>query len=346
MSVAPQPKDLTGRLQSLSIRPEQRPGPRRGTGGGWRTALVGVVLGGGLGAAGMWWWHGRRADSPGGEQTAAPRPAEVLATQPATSAGENVLIATGKIVSDHRVNVATKVSGQIVELLVEQGDRVRAGQVIAKLEDVTYRAIYEQTVAMLAKSRASLHNAEWDWERISKLYESGQAPQNEYLNGKHSLDAWKAQVLADEAAMTAAKKRLDDCLVRAPITGVILQKNAEVGDFVAAEGGRGANANAQLVTIADMDKLRVEVDIAEQDIHRIRPGMRCVITPEAHKNRTYQGRVLWIDPLADYAKAAIQVKVRVLQPDEHLRVEGTAKVEFKASPAAGEPAEGSERPMR
>jgi multidrug efflux pump subunit AcrA (membrane-fusion protein) len=109
---------------------------------------------------------------------------------------------------------------------------------------------------------------------------------------------------------------------------VILTRDVGVGDFVAAEGGRGAMANSQLGSIADMAALRVEVDVSELDIARVRRDMPCLVTPDARKDRKYPGRVMWIDPGANYSKATVGVKVRIENPDDTLRVEGSAQVAF------------------
>jgi len=134
------------------------------------------------------------------------------------------------------------------------------------------------------------------------------------------------------AVLRRLQKRLDDCAIRAPIGGVILERNAQVGDFLAAEGGRGANANAQLVSVADMKLLRVEIDVSERDVQRVYPGQPTRITPDADRASTYEGAVMWIDPIGDYARATVQVKVRVLNPGPNLRIEGSAKVEFLGAP--------------
>ena len=247
-----------------------------------------------------------------------------------------VLTATGKIVSDHQVHVATKVSGQVVGLYFEQGDHVQQGQIMAAIEDVLYRARRDETAARLARSRARLRFEKVNYERIAKLAEMGNAPPIEYANAKRALEEAQAQVAADQAALDFSQKALDDCEVVAPITGVILERNVEVGDFVAAEGGLGANANARFASIADMKTLRVEVDISELDIARITRGLHCIISPDAYKDRRYYGHVLWIDPGANYSKATVQVKVRIQNPDEYLRVEGSAQVVFlSAQPSAG-----------
>src|SRR5690606_8225607 len=128
----------------------------------------------------------------------------------------------------------------------------------------------------------------------------------EFADARRALNEARAQVEQSQAALDWAEKVLRDCDVLAPIAGVVLERNVEVGDFVAAEGGLGANANAQFGTIADMTKLRVEVDISELDIARLRKGMRCRITPDAYKDRRYPGYIMWIDPGANYSKATVQ----------------------------------------
>ena len=247
-----------------------------------------------------------------------------------------VYTATGKIVSDHKVLVNTKVSGQIVDLRFEQGDSVQDGQVLARIEDVLYKARRDQAAADLEKSRASLAYQEINFDRVQRLFEIKNAPDIEFADAKRALDEAKAQVAANTAELEFAQKALTDCNVLAPISGVILERNVEIGDFVAAEGGRGAIANAQLCTIADMTKVRVEVDISELDVARIHKDMACVITPDAYKDRRYDGHVMWLDPGANYSKATVQAKVRVMNPDEYLRVEGSAQVLFLADDSSGE----------
>jgi len=239
-----------------------------------------------------------------------------------------ILTATGKIVSDHRVQVSTKVSGQIVGLFFEQGDKVAKGQILARLEDVNPKALRDQAAAQLERAKATLEFARFNYERAKGLFNQNTAPQIELVDARRAMQEAESQVAANKAALDYAQKQLDDCQVVAPISGVVLERNVEVGDFVAAEGGRGANANAQFALIADMSKLRVEVDVSELDIARIRKGMPCTIIPEAYKDRRYEGHVMWLDPGANYSKATVQVKIRIDQPDDYLRVEGSAQVVF------------------
>lgn len=340
---------LREKLQSLSIPREQRPrersveAPHKRRGGlTWLLLSAVLVMGGVL----AWNQLGGRLQplmanflSQSGVEKSKTRLLTVIRQSPSESGA--VQTATGKIVSDHEVNVATKVSGQVIELRFEQGDSVDKGQVLARIEDTIYRARRDSAAALLEKSRANYAYQKFNYERVRRLFETNQASETELNEMARWYHEAKAQVDADAAALSLAEKQYADCEVIAPISGVVLERNVEVGDFVAAEGGRGAMANSQFGVIADMSKLRVEVDISELDIGRIRRGMPCVITPDAHKDRRYNGYVMWIDPGANYAKATVQVKVRIEQPDDALRVQGTAQVQFLREPAAP----GESKPM-
>jgi RND family efflux transporter MFP subunit len=326
------PPDVQAQLRSLAIPKDQRPdtGARAGGRSLWKGLAVGVIL---VAAA----WIGLRFLRPGLSQriqsavtTSGQTPAVsiIQVTAGREPQAQPVLTATGKIVSDHRVAVSTKVSGQIVALSFEQGDRVERGQVLARVEDVVYRARRDEAAARLERSLANLAFQKINFERVSRLVQAESAPDIEFADAKRALEEGQAQVEADRATLQWAQKALSDCEVVAPIAGVVLTRNVEVGDFVAAEGGRGAMANAQLATIADMTKLRVEVDISELDIVRIRKDMPCTITPDAYKDRRYHGFVMWLDPGANYSKATVQTKVRIENPDEFLRVEGSGQVSF------------------
>lgn len=323
--------DLQAQLRSLAIPKDQRPatgiGPlsRRRT----RLTLILVILAG-LGFAG-YTYRGYLAeivkDLQGEIDNSEPlRLIPVTLTDPTSP--QPVLTATGKIVSDHRVVVATKVSGQIVELFFEQGDRVEKGQLLARVEDVLYRARRDEAAARVQRAEANLAFQQINFRRVAGLVELSSAPDIEFADAQRALRDAEAMIAAERANLASAEKFLFDTQVVAPISGVVLTRNVEVGDFVAAEGGLGAQANAAFATIADMSKLRVEVDISELDITRIQKDMPALIVPDAYKDRRYNGFVMWLDPGANYSKATVQVKVRIDNPDEYLRVEGSAQVSF------------------
>lgn len=340
--------DLREQLQTLRIPMEQRPAARdappraRLRFGALLFALLFFALGG-L-AASLWQRFGGQIAGQTGLGLAGLEPPATVrlwtVSAPSQPPVGPVLTATGKIVSDHQVAVATKVSGQIVELHFEQGDSVRVGQLLARLEDVNYRARRDEAAALVQRAEAQLAYQRFNFNRIQAMHAAGTASDIELAEARRTLEEAEALLAAQQAALAGAGKALKDTEVLAPISGVVLERNVEVGDFVAAEGGRGAIANALFAIIADMSKLRVEVDISELDIARIRAGMPCIITPDAYKDRRYKGHVLWIDPGANYAKATVQVKVRIDNPDEYLRIEGSAQVQFLAQHASDrEPAD-------
>lgn len=321
------PSDLRSQLQSLKIDRHQRPIEKsrpstRSSGWWWKLLLVLLLAGGGYAGWDYWRKH---------PTVAADAPAVRLIPVVARSGRPEptpVLTATGKIVSDHKVLVFTKVSGQIVKLFFEQGDSVKAGQVMAEIEDVLFKARRDEAAANLERAKANFEFQKVNFERVKRLFERGTSPQIEFVAAQRDLNASTAQVAADQATLDFMNKQLVDTRVVAPITGVVLERNVNVGDFVAAEGGRGAMSNAQLGSIADMQLVRVEVDISELDIARLKKGMPCIVTPDAYKDRKYNGYVMWIDPGANYSKATVQVKVRIENPDDYLRVEGVAQVAF------------------
>jgi len=333
------PHDVQAQLRSLSIAKDQRPRAGLPARGFKRLMVVVGMLGVGAGAA--YFLRPDLGAKFGAAVKGSPEAPPVRLMQVSVGSepqAQPVLTATGKIVSDHRVAVATKVSGQIIALYFEQGDRVEKGQLLARVEDVLYRARHDESAARLERSTANLTFQKVNFERVSGLVRSESAPDIEYADAKRALNEAQATVAADRATLDFTQKTLSDCEVVAPIAGVVLTRNVEVGDFVAAEGGRGANANAQFAIIADMTTLRVEVDISEMDIIRISKDMPCTIIPDAYKDRQYRGYVMWLDPGANYSKATVQAKVRIENPDDYLRVEGSAQVAFLSEPPqAGTP---------
>lgn len=347
----------------------------------WLLAVgIGVVVLGIAAGAGAWYYKttGVNIVAAMSEKPVAVR-MYTIPGKPGNDQGEIVLVANGKIVSDVRVNVATKVSGQITSLDVEQGDYVEKDQVLARIEIDVYeaqrdesvasverlryfitqtKANYTRDLAAIEEARSDYNWRKYNFDRLQKLAQRNQASEMELTESRLTLDGAKAaldkaeanarstesaikvieaDLQASEAVLRVRQKRLDDCAIRAPISGVILERNAQVGDFLAAEGGLGANANAQLVSIADMTRLRVEIDVSERDIHRIRANQRARITPDAYQSDAFDGYVMWLDPIGDYARAIVQVKVRIQNPDPRLRIEGSAKVEFLGDPVPGEP---------
>ena len=311
---------LSEQLEALRIEADMRPPPPRGRSpNAVSRRLTLFCLPAALAVcgwiAGSGWHQAASAETP-------------AAAGPSGRETTHGLMGGGKIVSDQSVMVATKVSGQVVELWVEQGQRVRAGQPLARVQDDEYRALRDVRAAQLREAESERTRARHDYKRTADLRERQEASDTEWVHAEAALGRAEARVAAARAALTLGDKRLSDCTIVSPISGVVLDTHVSAGDLVAAEGGRSGRANGLVVTVADVDHLRVEVDVSEQDIARVRPSMRCVIVPDAYPDRRYSGSVLWIDPSGNYSKGTVGVKVRIDEPDEYVRIGGSARVEF------------------
>jgi RND family efflux transporter MFP subunit len=265
------------------------------------------------------------------------------------SQGLTLLNASGYVVADRKSAVASKVTGRLIYLGVEEGSRVTAGQIIARLESRDAAAARDrarQNVAVarfnLEQARAELENAGLDFERKQTLSAKGtiarsafDAAEARYKTAQASVAALAAASRAAQASLVEAEVLLDYTNIRAPFDAVVLTKNADVGDIVTPLAAT-AEAKAAVVTIADMDSLRVEVDVSESNIAQVRPGQPCEIRLDAFAETRFPGRVHMILPTADRSKASITVKVSFLEPDPRVLPEMSAKVAFLSRPVGAD----------
>ncbi len=253
----------------------------------------------------------------------------------------SILNASGYIVAQRKAAVASKVTGRLVALMVEEGSKVKEGQVIARMENVDVTAYRDQAAANLNTVRATLEQAKaerdialLEYTRYKKLFESNFVAKSDYdvtaTRYKRAVEGVKgaeATVKAGIAALQNSEASLDYTLVRAPFDAVVLTKNADVGDIVTPMGS-AANAKAAVVTIADMQSLQVEADVSETSIASIRVGQPCDIQLDAVPNMRFQGEVYTIVPTVDRSKATVLVKVRFLDKDPRMLPDMSAKVSF------------------
>jgi RND family efflux transporter MFP subunit len=215
---------------------------------------------------------------------------------------------------------------------VVEGDRVRAGQVIARLEDSDVRAQLAQAQANLELSQADLHNAEQSLERARALRDSNFATragvdssEARYLQVKSGIAVARAQVQGAEVA-------LENTVIRAPFDGTVLSKNADVGEVVAPLAA-SAFSKAAVVTLADLRSLEVEADVSESNLEGVTVGQPCEIVLDAYPDVRYPGHVAKIVPTADRAKATVQVKVAFRSYDARVLPEMSAKAHFLPLPS-------------
>jgi RND family efflux transporter MFP subunit len=253
----------------------------------------------------------------------------------------SVLNASGYIVAQRKAAVASKVTGRLVEMHVEEGQKVKQGEVIARMENADVSAFRNQAAANVNTAKATLEqvkadrdNALKEYERSKELLAAGfvsrsdyEAVETRYRRALEGVKAAESAVQAGAAALQNADVGIDYTLIRAPFDAIVLTKNADVGDIVTPIGA-AANAKAAVVTIADMNSLQVEVDVSETSITAIRAGQPCDIQLDALPNQRFRGEVYTIVPTVDRSKAAVLVKVRFLDKDPRMLPDMSAKVSF------------------
>jgi RND family efflux transporter MFP subunit len=267
------------------------------------------------------------------------------------SQASTLLNASGYVVAQRQADVASKGTGRLVELKVREGDPVKKGQVLARLEDADVsaalsRAQANHNVAQFEheRSKAELNEATLSYERGKSLLAPGLISQAEfetvearYRRAQAGVASTESGVRAAEATVRSAEIDVGNTYIRAPFAGTVLAKNAEVGEVVAPFGS-STLAKTAVVTMADMDSLEVEADISESNIEKIRVGQRCEIILDAYPQAKYEGIVETIVPTADRAKATVLTKIRFLNRDHRVLPEMSAKVAFLSEKIQEDPA--------
>ena len=251
--------------------------------------------------------------------------------------------ANGYVVARTRASVSSKVTGRLAYLGVTEGSYVQRGRVIARLENSDYEAQVAQAEANVASSRARLVEAEADRNQadreVRRLREI--RARNAQLISPQEVDAVEtraagaearvrsaaAGVTAAQAALRYARVNLENTEIRAPFTGTVLRKEAEVGEVVAPSVGGGLTRGA-VVTMADLTTLEVDVDVNEAYIARITTGQAARITLDAYPDTSFAGRVRQVVPTADRQRATVQVKVSIVDRDPRILPEMGARVDF------------------
>jgi RND family efflux transporter MFP subunit len=252
-----------------------------------------------------------------------------------------LLNASGYVVAQRKAAVSSKITGRLVYLGVEEGSRVRKGEIVARLENEDAVAARNRASANVNAAKASLEQAVAELDdavlnlsRMQKLSEKGSVAKSEYdaadtrlKRAKASVSAQKAAISAGEAALKETEVVLEYSNMRAPFDAVVLTKNADIGDIVTPLGA-AANAKAAVVDIADMESLQVEVDVSESNIDLVKKGQPCEIRLDALQDSRFRGSVHMIVPTADRTKASIMVKVAFTEKDPRILPEMSAKVAF------------------
>src|SRR5262245_15346695 len=239
----------------------------------------------------------------------------------------SVVIASGYVVAQRKAAVASKATGRLVYLGVVEGDRVREGQVIARIENADVRAQVAQAQANVQLGEADLQDSRRSMEREKQLLDSNLSTQAAFDAAEARYHRVTATIDVAKASLAAAQVALENTVIRAPFEGTVLTKNADVGEVVAPFAA-SALSKAAVVTLADLHSLQVEVDVSESNIEQVVAGSPCEIVLDAYPDVRYPGSVAKIVPTADRAKATVQVKVAFNRYDARVLPEMSAKVHF------------------
>ncbi len=251
--------------------------------------------------------------------------------------------ANGYVVARTRASVSAKVAGRLAEMRVSEGSFVREGETIARLENADYRAQVAQAEANRSTARAQQIEAEAERDQLQREARRLRDihNQNAELVSEQDVEAAEARAAQSDARARAAVARvesaqaglkfaqasLDNTLVRAPFTGTVLRKEAEVGEVVAPSVGGGLTRGA-VVTMADLTTLEVEVDVNEAYIARVTKDQAARIMLDAYPDTSFKGEVRQVVPTADRQRATVQVKVSILDHDPRILPEMGARVDF------------------
>lgn len=325
----PTPPSLVDELKSLRIEREE---PRRSLPGWATTAIVLLVVA--VAAAFSWRLLANRIFE---------REVETSAISLVSAAqGAQLLVATGYVVPQRQANISPRIGGRVAKLFVEDGTIVKAGQLIAVLEDADYRAQLLQAQADARSAEAREKRAEVDALDARRAFDREMIVQQKGVSTPAALDAAsartegaKAQVGAAKADVAAANARvevarvnLENCYVRAPFSGRITQKLTDIGEIVFGAVGAGAGGRGGIASLADFSTLQVEADVSESQVAKLKLGTPAEMTLDAFPEKRYRGKVAEVRPRVDRAKATVTVKLAFVDDMTDVLPDMGAKVTF------------------
>ena len=334
--------DLAKDLAALRIQQEDRGGGRgRGVGVG----LVVLVVLAAVGAGGWYWATALQAVSV--------KVAPVTARGGNASAPGAVLNASGYVVARRRATVSSKVTGKVLDVLLEEGQPVREGQILAHLDDTQPRATLALAEAQLASARkaaaedqARLQQAEVTLQRRAALVKENVVGKAELDEAQSEVDSLKAriaytqqQIGVAEQQVNLQKTMLADMVVRAPFSGVAISKDAQPGEMISPVSAGGGFTRTGIGTIVDMSSLEVEVDVNETYINRVSNRMKVEAVLDAYPDWRIPSHVITTIPSADRQKATVKVRIGFDQLDPRILPDMGVKVSFlRDAPAPGQAA--------
>ena len=273
------------------------------------------------------------------------------AAAPAGGAG-SVLDASGYVTARRQATVSAKITGKVTEVLIEEGMRVAEGAVLARLDDTEAKAQLALARAQLAAARsqdgeirAQLQQAERDYTRSQELFNRQLVPEQSMDAARAQRDTLRAKLAANQEAIrvatesvSVAQVQLDNTVIRAPFSGVVVAKAAQPGEMISPISAGGGFTRTGIGTIVDMDSLEIQVDVNESYINRVSAGQPVEAMLNAYPDWKIPGSVIAIIPTADRSKATVKVRIAIGSKDARIVPDMGIRVAFlDTTPGASRP---------
>lgn len=310
-------EQLRNDLESLRLDRTAPPSRRRR---GWGKYVAGVLV---LTAAVAGWRVLARETPVKVSQATTVRVSEI--------GPEPVLSGSGYVVTGERyVSIGVRVPGRIDAYFVEEGQSVQQYDKLVQLDDRDYRAAVQSTEAALTVARANLSLAESELARGLKLRRGAILSQQDLDVLINRAEVARATIQQLEAELAQARVNLEYTTLRAPTDGVVLAKLKEVGEIAVPGGFAGSG---DLVRLANLSDMRAEVDVNEADLNRVHMGQIAEVVPDAYPDARYEAGVVKMYPQVDRQKGTLKIEVKILEPDDRLLPDMSARVTFFADPS-------------
>lgn len=292
-----------------------------------------------------WWWLAALAAAAAlfwaVNRNAAVQVELSAVSQAYPSQAHTLLNATGYVVAQRKAAVASKATGRLEWLNVREGSQVKAGEVLARLESSDVTAQMKQAAAGVDVARANLEQGEAELKDAGRALERSRdllakkfvsPAAHDAVVARHekalaAIHSFRASIAVAQANLRVAQVAVEQTLIRAPFDGVVLTKNANVGDVITPFSS-ALGSQAAVVTMADMSTLEVEADVSEANLAKVRVGQPCEIQLDALPGQRFRGVVQRTVPTVDRAKATVLVKLRFVDTDPRILPEMSAKVAF------------------
>ncbi len=296
-------------------------GQRKGSGMGKRVvyATIPVLIFAGI-VAGA---YALRSQKPVVEVT--------TAAKPEAGGRQALLNASGYITPRRRATIAAKITGRVTGVFFDEGTRVAQGQLLARLDDSDVKRAFDSAKAdrdsaqaAIADYEVQLKNAQIGLHRAEQLQKAGVQTQEALDNAGTAADSLKAkialakqQVAASEARIAVAQQAVDNCTIRAPFGGIVVSKDAQVGEMVSPNSAGGGFTRTGIATIVDMKSNEIEVDVNESYIARVGNGQQVTATLDAYPDKPFPAKVRTVIPTADRQKATVKVRITIIDLEKY-----------------------------